>query len=76
MDQQFQVYWAFFMLWFHDESTFYANNQRKTQWVHELETPTPYAKGEGHSLMVANFVSAEYGWLRSQDGTDSVHVLF
>lgn len=31
-----------------------------------------YAKGEGHSLMVADFVSADYGWLHSLDGIENV----
>jgi len=26
--------------------------------------------------MVADFVSADYGWLQSPDGTESAHVLF
>lgn len=53
------------IIWHHDESTFYANDRRKVHWVHKDETVVPYAKGEGASLMVADFVSAEYGWLRS-----------
>jgi hypothetical protein len=36
----------------------------------------PYAKGEGASLMVADFVSADYGWLRSPDGKEEARVLF
>ncbi|KAL1755032.1 hypothetical protein FB107DRAFT_214422, partial [Schizophyllum commune] len=43
------------VLWFHDESTFYAHDRRKKRWVREGETPIPYAKGEGVSLMVADF---------------------
>ena len=35
----------------------------------------PRAKGEGHTLMVADFVSADYGWLRSPDGNESARVL-
>ncbi|THG92559.1 hypothetical protein EW026_g8379 [Hermanssonia centrifuga] len=49
------------VVWYHDESTFYAHDQRQSRWVREGEAPTPYAKGEGHSLMVADFVSADYG---------------
>jgi len=51
------------VLWYHDESTFYAHDRQKKRWVHKSEKATPYAKGEGHSLMVADFVSAGYGWL-------------
>ena len=51
------------IIWVHDESTFYANNQLLLQWVHESETAKPYAKGEGLSQMVADFVSPDYSWL-------------
>ncbi|KII87524.1 hypothetical protein PLICRDRAFT_112639 [Plicaturopsis crispa FD-325 SS-3] len=64
------------VVWFHDESTFYANDRRTAQWVHKDATPVPYAKGEGASLMVADFVSADYGWLRSRDETEATRVLF
>ncbi|KAJ3814714.1 hypothetical protein F5876DRAFT_86258 [Lentinula aff. lateritia] len=45
-------------------------------WVRNNESAIPYAKGEGVSLMVADFVSADYGWLRSHDGKDSAQVVF
>lgn len=64
------------VIWYHDESTFYAHDRRLVRWVHETEDPVPRAKGEGVSLMVADFVSADYGWLRSPDGTESAQVLF
>ncbi|KAF8433330.1 hypothetical protein L210DRAFT_3507087 [Boletus edulis BED1] len=64
------------VLWFHDESTFYANNRRKLHWVHESEGALPQPKEEGASLMVADFVSADYGWLQSPDGKESAHILF
>lgn len=64
------------MVWFHDESTFYANDQYKKGWVHKDEKATPQPKGEGSSLMVADFISADYGWLQSHDGKKSVRVLF
>ena len=51
------------VVWFHDESMFYANDQRKLQWVHQNESAVPQPKGEGASLMVTDFVSADYGWL-------------
>ncbi|TBU40039.1 hypothetical protein BD309DRAFT_982699 [Dichomitus squalens] len=62
--------------WHHDESVFYAHNRRVRRWVHKTEKAVPRAKGEGASLMVADFVSAEYGWLRSPDGKESAQVLF
>ena len=64
------------VVWYHDESTFYANDRRRTRWVHKSETAKPYAKGEGHSLMAAHFVSADYGWLTSPDGKKSARILF
>jgi hypothetical protein len=64
------------VVWFHDESTFYANDQWKLHWVHKDEKAIPCAKGEGASLMVADFVSANYGWLRSPDKTKEARVIF
>ena len=64
------------ILWFHDECTFYANDRRHSQWMAPGSSPVPRPKGEGTSLMVADFVSADYGWLRSPDGTESARVLF
>ncbi|KAJ3990959.1 hypothetical protein F5050DRAFT_1547095, partial [Lentinula boryana] len=43
------------VVWFHDESIFYAHDCRKAQWVADGVSPEPYAKGEGISLMVADF---------------------
>ncbi|KAF8958403.1 hypothetical protein BDZ97DRAFT_1906501 [Flammula alnicola] len=57
--------------WFHDESIFYANDRRKKGWFHKDAPAKPYAKGEGASLMIADFVSADFGWLRSPDGKRS-----
>lgn len=53
--------------WFHDESIFYANDRRKKGWYHKDATAKPYTKGEGASIMIADFVSADFGWLRSPD---------
>ncbi|KAJ7234033.1 hypothetical protein B0H12DRAFT_1239178 [Mycena haematopus] len=64
------------VVWFHDESTFYAHDRRLTRWVHHTEKPEPRKKGEGASLMVSDFVSADYGWLQSKDGTDQTRILF
>ncbi|PPR04911.1 hypothetical protein CVT24_007155 [Panaeolus cyanescens] len=64
------------VVWYHDESIFYAHDRRRTRWVHKSETAKPYQKGEGVSLMVADFVSADYGWLRSPDSRESARVLF
>ncbi|KDQ11231.1 hypothetical protein BOTBODRAFT_162994 [Botryobasidium botryosum FD-172 SS1] len=64
------------VVWCHDESIYYAHDRRKIRWVHKSENAVPYAKGEGASLMVADFVSPDYGWLRSPDGNDKARVLF
>ena len=64
------------VIWYHDESTFYAHDRRTRCWIHKSENAKPYAKGEGHSLMVADFVSAEYGWMQSCDGKKTARVLF
>jgi hypothetical protein len=64
------------VIWNHDESTYYANDRRKIRWVHKTETAVPYAKGEGPSLMVADMVSPDYGWLQSPDGQQRARVLF
>ncbi|KDQ07621.1 hypothetical protein BOTBODRAFT_119805 [Botryobasidium botryosum FD-172 SS1] len=63
------------VIWHHDESIFYAHNRQTLRWVHKSETAVPHPKGEGPSLMVADFVSADYGWLRSPDGTEHARVL-
>ena len=62
------------VIWFHDECIFYAHDRRILRWVHSSETAKPYAKGEGQSLMIADFVSADYGWLSSADGIESARV--
>lgn len=62
--------------WFHDESTFYAHDRRRQRWVHKTESAVPRPKGEGVSVMVADFVSADYGWLKSPDGTEAARVVF
>lgn len=62
--------------WHHDETTFMQNDRRQVRWVAKDEKPVPQPKGEGSSLMVADFVSADYGWLRSPDGNEEARVLF
>ena len=52
----------------HDDSTFYANDHRKTQWIHKSERPEPVCKGEGSSLIMSDFCSLDLGWLKSKDG--------
>ncbi|TFK89911.1 hypothetical protein K466DRAFT_574542 [Polyporus arcularius HHB13444] len=63
------------LLW-HDESIFYANDRRVVYWVQEGAKAVPRAKGEGASMMISDFFSAEDGWLRSQDGQQAARRLF
>ncbi|KAJ7061410.1 hypothetical protein C8F01DRAFT_1057921 [Mycena amicta] len=53
-------------IWQQDESIFYAKDRRTLRWVHDSETAKIKAKGEGASDMIGDFVSPEYGWLRSK----------
>ncbi|TDL26508.1 hypothetical protein BD410DRAFT_881969 [Rickenella mellea] len=46
----------------HDESTFYANDRRKTKWEH-ADSMRPEPKGEGASLMVSDFLTTKWGRL-------------
>ncbi|KAL1683520.1 hypothetical protein EV122DRAFT_192611, partial [Schizophyllum commune] len=62
------------VIWFHDESTFYANDRREVVWVHKDSTATPRAKGEGASFMVADYVSADYGFLRAKTSGEDARV--
>jgi transposase len=59
------------IIWWHDESIFYAHDRCRKYWQHKDSSATPYAKGEGTSFMVADYVSADFGWLKSVDGTRS-----
>ena len=63
-------------MWFHDKSTFYANDWCFAHWIHKGEKPKPYAKGEGASEMVVDLVSTDYRWLWPPDGKEEVRVLF
>jgi hypothetical protein len=49
------------VVWFHDESIFYAYDQKGKHWFYKDAFAKLYAKGDGVSLMVADFVSADYG---------------
>ena len=52
------------------------NDWHIVQWVHKGEVAVPHTKGEGALLMVTDFVSADYRWLRSAGGSKSTCVLF
>jgi hypothetical protein len=55
--------------WFHDESVFYAHDQWHKIWHHKDAPAKLYAKGEGILMMLADFMSMDFGWLQSPDGT-------
>jgi hypothetical protein len=57
--------------WFHDKSIFYAHDRRRKVWHHKDALAKPYAKREGVSMMVADYVSTDFGWLQSPDGKKS-----
>lgn len=63
---------------FHDESIFYAHDRRELRWVPSTEKAVPRKKGEGVSLMIADFIGPQLpmGFLRSEDGTKSARVVF
>ena len=48
----------------HDESTFYANDQRKQGYWHPDEARAPVRKDEGSSIMVADLLTPEIGRLK------------
>ncbi|KAJ6589656.1 hypothetical protein B0H19DRAFT_1304072, partial [Mycena capillaripes] len=58
----------------HDESTFYANDRRKTGWLHASDKGKPQKKGEGESIMVSDFLTLEWGRLVNED--DEARLLF
>lgn len=53
--------------WFHDETIFHANNRHWRMWYHKDAPAQPYAKGEGASFMVADYISTDYRFLQSLD---------
>lgn len=64
--------------WLYDQSTFYGYDRHKGMWVRKnaLMDHALHPKGNGPSLMVANFVSADYGWLQSPDGSEKAREFF
>jgi hypothetical protein len=58
----------------HDESVFFQNDERTTCWSHQDSHPSPKPKGDGQSLMVSDFLTAEWGRLR--DGERCVFFFF
>ncbi|KAG2144548.1 hypothetical protein DEU56DRAFT_870337 [Suillus clintonianus] len=63
-------------VWLQDEVTFYANDRRHSGWYHLNAGSDPRPKGEGISIMISDFISADRGWCRSRDGKESARVVF
>jgi len=51
----------------HDESTFYVNDRRRLKWTHISEKAAPERKGEGPSLVVSDFLTADWGCLKDEE---------
>jgi hypothetical protein len=51
----------------HDESTFFQNDQCKYLWGRAGENAAPHPKGEGQSIMVSDFLTADWGHLCDED---------
>ncbi|THU79173.1 hypothetical protein K435DRAFT_875794 [Dendrothele bispora CBS 962.96] len=69
------------IVWYHDETIFYAHDRCRKNWFHKDASAKPYAKGDGHSFMIADYVSADFGWLQdiqeqANAAIDLVHELY
>jgi hypothetical protein len=51
----------------HDESTLFANDQRKLGWISKLGKENPELKGEGDLIMVSDFLTLEWdgSWMET-----------
>jgi hypothetical protein len=56
------------VIWYHDENIFYAHDRRRKTWYHKDTDAIPYKKGDNVSYMVADYFSANFGWLHTADG--------
>ncbi|KAF8596675.1 hypothetical protein BDV93DRAFT_454442 [Ceratobasidium sp. AG-I] len=64
------------IIWTHDESTYIQNDQAQLIWNSPTPVNYPEPKGNGQTVMVSDFVSAERGFLTSPDGKTVARVLF
>ncbi|CUA69593.1 Protein unc-13 homolog B [Rhizoctonia solani] len=55
-------------IWFHNATTAYAHDRCDVYWVPVDEHATPRKKGQGLSVMFADYISARHGFLASRDG--------
>ena len=51
----------------HDKSMFFQNDQQKIYWNHTGNGGAPKPKGKGQSLMVSDFLTADWGRLRDDN---------
>ncbi|KAF8686043.1 hypothetical protein RHS04_00397 [Rhizoctonia solani] len=63
------------IVWFHNKSVFFANDRWLVRWVGANKHPTPFKKGEGSTIMIADFVSAQLGWLQGNNGKSARVIL-
>ncbi|KAJ7142720.1 hypothetical protein C8R44DRAFT_603559, partial [Mycena epipterygia] len=52
------------IIWYRNESIFYAHDRRHKTWYPKDSPAKPYQKGEGYSFMVADYFCSDFGWLR------------
>ena len=60
----------------HDESTFFQNDLNRSHWAHKGDKPTPQPKGDGQSIMVSDFLTADWGRLQCGEGDSKESVIF
>ncbi|TFK16987.1 hypothetical protein FA15DRAFT_605938, partial [Coprinopsis marcescibilis] len=63
------------IIWFHNQTIFYAYDQQRIYWVHKDSSAKPQPKGKGASLMIASFVSADFGFLTLLNGQKTAQKL-
>ena len=61
--------------WFNNKAIFYANAHKLCGWCHKNAPAKPYTKGEGLSLIIGEFITANFRWLESPDGKQSMCII-
>ncbi|KAJ7304897.1 hypothetical protein DFH08DRAFT_658029, partial [Mycena albidolilacea] len=59
------------VIWYHDESIFYAHDRHRKAWYYKDANAISYKKGDNVSYVVADYFSADFGWLHTSDGKPS-----
>jgi hypothetical protein len=60
----------------HNESIFYQNDFRKTHWIADTSKATPLPKGDGQSIIVSDFLTAEWGRLLDEGPDGAIESVF